>query len=794
MRMASFVGVLLSVVLALACRSAEERVEGERASIQQAIERGDRAGALAAIDELRDALPETPESLLEVSRFLVQAGDAPRAGWLLEETTRRFPERDDAKTALARVALLLGNPSQAREAVLGIAPDSKEHAAGLVLRAQAELQLGDLEGALATLTEAERLYPDRPEARLVRIQTLLSEHRRDEARAAIEEARAALSGADEETVELRHRLDVTLAQMRAEQGDHEAALETLKEMVRADANDVLAWRALVQVLAQEKRAEEAIELLEESLARDEAPAELGALVAELHLAAGDETAAEVALRSFVERSESPAAVVPLVEFLSERGRTEDLLSSLDETLARFPDEPPLRLLRTEALLEADRTEEARAESARFAESTFEGDPQVEYLRARMTLAGGDAEQAAQQLRDLAPRLDLSTTQFWLGRALEESGDSEGARRRYGLAQQRDPTWLAPAAALLALDRKRGDWRAVASYARGIVARTPRQVGAWMALVEALENLREGEAAEQVARQSLERLPDRPEPHLLLAKALRAQGQTDEALAELGEAERKGATPELTAERVLTLGMGGRVEEGIAMARATLASEPDTADLHAALASLLFAAGVADEGARETARALELEPGKPRPLRVRCEFRAATNRFEGARDDCARYLEARPDDALAHFLLGLACAALGENERAIAAYRRAAELDERDPRPRNNLADLLARQGDLDGALAAAQEAYRLDEKDPYVMDTLGALYLEKGLADRALSLLEEAHSGLPEHPEVTLHLARAYRDVGRPQDSRALLTDLRQRGIGDPALEARVAEALGALP
>jgi Flp pilus assembly protein TadD len=204
--------------------------------------------------------------------------------------------------------------------------------------------------------------------------------------------------------------------------------------------------------------------------------------------------------------------------------------------------------------------------------------------------------------------------------------------------------------------------------------------------------------------------------------------------------------------------------------------------------------MADEGVRETDRALELEPGEPRPLRVRCEFRAATNRFEGARDDCARYLEARPDDALAHFLLGLACAGLGENERAIAAYRRAIDLDERDPHPRNNLADLLARQGDLDGALAAAQEAHRLDEKDPYVMDTLGGLYLEKGLADRALALLEEAHAGLPEQPEVTLHLARAYREVGRREEARTLLSALRQRDLEDPALQARVVEVLGSLP
>ena len=88
-----------------------------------------------------------------------------------------------------------------------------------MLRAQAELQLGDLERALVTLAEAERLYPERPEVRLVRIATLLSEDRHDEARAVIEETRSALAGDDEDTRALRRRLDISLAQIKAGQGE-----------------------------------------------------------------------------------------------------------------------------------------------------------------------------------------------------------------------------------------------------------------------------------------------------------------------------------------------------------------------------------------------------------------------------------------------------------------------------------------------------------------------------------------------------------------------------------------------
>ena len=175
----------LGVALFVACMPDEQRAEDARDALKQALERADRGAALAAIDELQEALQDSPESLLEIAQLRIVAGDAPRASWLLEEAVRRFPKRDDLRLALARVALLLGNPSLAHEVLAPVAPDSERHADALVTRAQAELNLGDLERALETLADAERLYPDWPEARLVRIATLLSEQRRDEARVAI---------------------------------------------------------------------------------------------------------------------------------------------------------------------------------------------------------------------------------------------------------------------------------------------------------------------------------------------------------------------------------------------------------------------------------------------------------------------------------------------------------------------------------------------------------------------------------------------------------------------------------
>jgi tetratricopeptide (TPR) repeat protein len=787
--------VVLAIVLALvACTPSEERAEQAREAVGEAIARGDREAALDAIENLRDAADDTADAQLELAQLLVWAGNAPEASWLLEDAARRHRDRADVALALARVSLLLGNPARAREVADGITPEVEQHADALVLRAQAELQLGDLERALATLAEAERLYPDRTEARLVRIATLLSEDKKDEARAAIEETRAGLAGDEDETRALRRRLDLTLAQIQAEHGETVAALGAIDAMLEVDAADRMAWQALVQVLVKARRADEALARIEAALAADEPPAELHVLAAQLHAALGNDEAAEAALRTYVESSDSAAAYQPLVSFHSNRGDVEGTLAVLGAALARFPDEPALRLQRAEALLAAERVSEAREEKRRFREATFDGDPQVEYLDARLALAQGNADAAARRLTMLAPRLDRAATQFWIGRALEESGDLEGARRRYALAQRSDPAWTAPATALIALEEQRGDWRAVAALARALLARAPYDMGAWSALIGALERLGEGAVAEAAARQVLQRFPDLTEAQLLLAKALRAQAKTDEALEALAEAERRGPTPPLAAARIRTLGMGGRLEEGLAEARAAVDAYPESPEVHAALASLLFAAGAVEEGSRATNRALALAPEEPAPLRDRCIFGASTGRWAGAHDDCTRYLAARPEDSEIAFIRGVALEQLDETEAAISAYRQAAVLDERDARPHNNLAGLLAGAGDLDGALAAAQEAYRLDETSPYVMDTLGVLYLEKGLVERAISVLEDAHAGAPDLPEAQLHLALAYLEAARHAEARPLLAAVGESERATPDLRARAQEALDALP
>ena len=772
----------------LACPTPEERTEQAREDVRQALGRGDRLAALHAIESIGE--PDTPKGLIDVAGLQVAAGEAPAALRLLEQGIERWPENDELRVTLAKVALMLSDPNTARAVLIDVGPDSEHHITALVLRSEADLKLGDFDRAVSTLDEAERLYPDRPEARIARIGTLLKEGHLEEAREALAAAREPLRAAGQEDVLLGLEIGVLGAQ--AEE-DPETAVAGLRELAESHPDEPKVWAALVQVVIQSGRPREAITLLRDAIDEDPERLYLYVPLANLLQSDGRPDEALGLLKQLIERSPTPSAYLALARHhISQPEASEEALAALEEGLEAFPENPMLRHADAEAKLGLVGGEAAR-DAVETYRDRFPEDPNGEYLQARLDLAEGRTGAAIERLTAVMPKLDQAFTQHWLGRALEVDGDLVGAQRRYVLAVQRNPRDIELYVPLVRLAAQRGAWPGVAKLGEQMTRLNPMRPDGWSAWLSAVNELGQSQLAEAVAQRYLMLFPDLDDARLGLARAQRSAGRFDEAMKALDEAEPDFGDPaQLEAERALTLGLSGRLEEGIALARSAMAEHPDSAAVQLTAAALLFMVGEAEEGSRATDRALELAPDDARPLAQRARFRAATGRLEGAQEDCERYLALRPDDARIYFVLGSVQERSGRVEGAIAAYQKAAELDPQAFAPRNNLAYLLADR-DLDAALLAAQEAYALRSESPAVLDTLGWLYLRKGLVDRATSLLEEAHAGAPELAEVQLHLALAHREAGRRDEAREHLTALAARDDTPDELEAQVHEALRSL-
>ena len=783
MPLRSLAGLFAVLALLQACSSPEDRAREAREAAIEALARREWGAASQALEALRKARPETPDSLEEYATLMVEAGETGQAVWVLENAIARFTGSDVLHLALARAALRMGDPARARVAVESISPESDFHPEALVLRAQADLALGDLE----------------------------------QARVAVAAAKEAAGG------ESPRRLEVVLIGVATLEGEGDTGVAELRGLVEADTGDVLTWAALEGMLRSMGRAGEARDLLESALEADPDRVDLHPLLVSAHAALGDDAAAERVLRERIERHPSPGAHRSLARYRVARGDKESALARYTLALRTFPDSAMLRGARTEVLLDVGLVDDARGEFERYRKLAPMG-PREEYLRARLEFAQGNAALALQRLDGVVQRLDTASTQFWLGQALEAMDDLEGAEQRYRLAVLRSPWDPVPSLNVVRLAQRRGDWRAVIRYARRAIEDGPERFAGWAALVPALIQIGDVQEAEEVARAAVERFPDRREPHVWLANSLRSQWRPAEALELLDalEAERLeryeakarkqwpkkqqrrrrarkleplGPEPsELVAERALALGTGGRVEEGLELVQKALNENPDHARLHAVHAALLLAVGREREASRSTKRALNLDPSDLRPLENRARFGVARQRLDLARRDCEDYLARLPDDAPVNLLLGMAHELEARPAEAIEAYRRAAKFDERNFAARNNLAVLLQNQGELDAALVAAEGAFALAGENPSVLDTLGFVCLRKGLVDRAVPLLEKAHAAAPQVAEIQLHLAEAYRDAGRTQDARRLLGQLRARSNTPPELRAGVEEVLASLP
>ncbi len=154
-----------------------------------------------------------------------------------------------------------------------------------------------------------------------------------------------------------------------------------------------------------------------------------------------------------------------------------------------------------------------------------------------------------------------------------------------------------------------------------------------------------------------------------------------------------------------------------------------------------------------------------------QYTLAIRRFEQA-------LDRDPALVRAYDNLGLSYEALNQQEPALAAYRKGADLNRRAPShspwPALNLGILLRNLGQTTDAEALLREAAGYDEKLPQAQYQLGMLLEQDGRVDAAIGSLTRAVALDGSYAEPQYALARIYRRLGRVVDADAALAIFQQ--------------------
>ncbi len=392
-----------------------------------------------------------------------------------------------------------------------------------VAAVESRLEAGDdLEGALADI---DRLLLGSPgDARLAPLKVALLERLGRTEEAAALRARYGLGGPAAPVASMSIPDLILRANSLLGEGDVEASLEMLREVVARQPNNVAGLELMAEAAQRAARWTEAEFALKSALGLQPDNIGLRLRLGEVYLAMGDSSAARDVFRQLTERwphSDRAWAALGLLD--ARLGRQERALEELRTALAENPLLPEVQLALGELLLVQGRFDEA-LEPLRAASNLLPDDPQVSARLGQAMLALGRDDGALTALRTaVAGGFAPPDVRRGLALALVRAGLlSEAGRVIEQLGDNGDETVLLRA--VLALER--GIPKETEQGARAVLAARPTDPAVLNLLAAALYRQDRFAEASELLAQSSRLAPDAATPGVNQRLAAEARAASD----------------------------------------------------------------------------------------------------------------------------------------------------------------------------------------------------------------------------------------------------------------------------
>jgi len=348
-----------------------------------------------------------------------------------------------------------------------------------------------------------------------------------------------------------------------------------------------------------------------------------------------------------------------------------------------------------------------------------------------------------------------------------------------------PLALAGIVGLVLAENGSGGTQAALDFLQAWHRRAPGDFWINLSISIAAPRLGRNDLAARHATAAIAVRPAQPSGWLNLSNALVGKGDGAGAVASCRRAIEAGLGSGLV---YINLGcalrlMGDRTAS-IAACRRAVELEPAVALAHANLAASLLPSGQVSRGGADGKEVFLLPSAE--------EVQAGD--VDEAIAACRRAIELNPRLAYAYGVLGSALSAQGHGAAAIAAYRREIQLSRSDGKLMNahyNLGNMLLEKGDVDGALAAYRRSIRHDPRYAMVHNGLGGALSKKGRPAEARASFRRAVELDPEVAIYHSNLGLALQRAGEIQDAlaayrRAIELDPKfaqpRTGVGDVLL------------
>ncbi len=416
-------------------------------------------------------------------------------------------------------------------------------------------------------------------------------------------------------------------------------------------------------------------------------------------------------------------------FIVQR-RYEEAKVELDQILAAAPADYELRLKRADVLLESGN---------------------LAYLQPAISEYQALA----------AEKPNNSALKYALGIAYLRQKNLDAAASNLKMAVQQYPPYVPPRIALAEISLSRGQFLEALQYADEALGYDVRSVPARQLKAVALMGLRRySEARHEIV--SL--LKDRPDdPQALLDRAIldMQEKRLSAAEAELRQIYQPGqADPRPMAALVdllLTLHQTGAAQQ---IVDRELRISRNSALVRKTWAEALRRHGLLDSAIREYS-GLASSTDQAEPLLQLAEIYNGLGQQSEALHAAEQAVARRPDDAKTQLYTGYMLEKAGKLQEAERAYRQALKIRPTDPLLMNNLASVLAAQGqNLDEARGLIEDALKQNPAAPEFRDTMASVYARKRMYDSSIQILNGLVKQHPNEISFRIHLASTLLDKG----------------------------------
>jgi tetratricopeptide (TPR) repeat protein len=583
----------------------------------------------------------------------------------------------------------------------------------------------------------------------------------------------------------------TLGNIYANERRNREAADQYLEVTRRNPSDMAALAARVKALIDASAYSDALAPAREYVSRKPNDPSGHIMLGTIYQQLGDYAKAEPELE--VGAAKTPddfEAQYQLGLVLARMGKSDRALAQLRKAVALRPGDRAAQYQLVAVLRSIGQTQEAAHLVAQLRreqnDESLNSQLASEGTKANDLLQAGNAAEAAQIYRHMLEENPASAqTAYNLALSLEAMHDLKGAEDVLRNAEDIDPSKAAIQAELGRLELARGDLQSAQRALESALKIEPE-------LVEARGNLamihaRNGDlvSAERLLRQAIEDDPKFREGHLDLGLILAQQNRKPEAEKELDKAvalaPQDPATLSTVGKAKVQMGM---MNEGIALLRKVADLAPDLAAAHLDLALALANGYDLSAALEQSGEAVRLAPqsavahfyrgrilydlGRNADARSEFEdscrlgpqmsepryFLALINRHDGMYSAAASLFEEtvklQPGNVMAWYELGQAYQQESERDKALAAWRKAIEIDPK-----------------FSQALISLARA--LHSTDPAESEQLMARYSavqkERSILDRADTLANNGVEAASAHdwPEAIRQLQEAIAACGNCQ-------------------------------